>query len=316
LTPGVESGVTNAYNHEYIESYAIAGDVLVADSDGYLIKVNPQTAESNRIGMNDFAIHTVESGEVLSSIAEKYGVKVQTIMWENNMSNANSLRTGQKLLIPPVNGISYSVQSGDTIDKIAKKYEVTPEAIIAQNSLGDTSLSRGQNIFLPGAEPIYVAPVAPVVASRSNTAARSTGVSEIRTVDAPASSAAPTVGKVFIFPTRGSITQGYHSGHYALDIADRSKPPIWASGAGTVVKSSVGTWGGGYGNHVIIDHGNGLKTLYAHMDTVGVNVGDTVGQGDVIGIMGNTGRVYGVTGIHLHWEVWQDGVKQRPGNYY
>jgi len=114
----------------------------------------------------------------------------------------------------------------------------------------------------------------------------------------------------------GSITNGYKAGHYAIDIADRSKPAVWAAGGGTVVKASSGTWGGGYGNHVIIDHGNGVKTLYAHLDSLNVYDGQAVSQGDVIGIMGNTGRVYGATGIHLHWEVIDNGVKKNPTLYY
>lgn len=311
FVPNSALSAQSDYAEGYIGYYDIPGDVLIADDDGYLIKVNPQTNESSRIGMTDFAIHTVESGEVLSVIAEKYGVKAETIMWENNLANANSLRVGQKLLVPPVNGVSYDVGSGETLEKIAAKYQIPVEAIVAQNGLSDTTLAKGQDLFLPGAKPIK-----PVVVASSGSSARSVGSSRVRQVDAANSTDAPAIGKVFIFPTRGKITQGYHAGHYAYDIADRSKPAVWAAGAGTVVKSSVGTWGGGYGNHVIIDHGDGVETLYAHMDTVSVNAGDVVEQGQVIGIMGNTGRVYGVTGIHLHWEVHQNGKKLNPGNFY
>jgi len=303
------------YSDEYISSYALPGDVLVADSDGYLVKINPQTDKSNRVGLTDFAVHTVEEGEVLSLISEKYGVSMDTIIWENNLRSANSLKIGQKLLIPPVNGISYKVKSGDTLEKVAKKYNVKVESIVAQNGFADASIAiKGKTIFLPGAKPI--AP--PVIAdsSRTGTASRSVSVRNVDYSNIPNSSSAPSVGKIFIYPTKGSITQKYFKGHYAIDIADRSKPPIWAAGNGTVVKVSTNTWGGGYGNHVIIDHGNGLKSLYAHMDSVNVTVGQYVTQGDVIGIMGNTGRVYGVTGIHLHWEVIQNGVKQNPMNYY
>ena len=114
----------------------------------------------------------------------------------------------------------------------------------------------------------------------------------------------------------GKISKGYRGGHYALDIADRSKPPVWAAASGTVVTASTGTWGRGYGNYVVIDHGDGIQTLYGHMDSVNVYAGQVVSQGDVVGIMGNTGRVYGVTGIHTHWEVIINGVKVNPINYY
>jgi len=302
------------YSTDYINSYSIAGDVLVTDENGYLVKINPQTDDTHRIGLTDFAVHTVESGETLGIIAARYGVDVKTVMWENNLANANSIRSGQKLLIPPVDGIGYKTGANDTLDKIAEKYDISADAIIAQNNLGEDALiSKGQNLFLPGAIPISP----PVIIGDVNRNIN-TGVA-VRNVDYSNISSAgstPSVGKVFIYPTKGGITQGYHGGHLAIDIADRSKPPIWAAGGGTVSKVSTGTWGGGYGNHVMIDHGNGLVTLYAHMDSVNVSVGQWVNQGDVIGIMGNTGRVYGVTGIHLHWEVIDNGVKQNPVYYF
>lgn len=298
------------FSAEYIEAYAVSGNILVSDEDGYLVKVNPQTDEASRIGMTDYAVHTIESGETLSAIAAKYGVKVETIMWENNIGNANSVRIGQTLLIPPVNGISYKVTNGDTLDKIAKKYNVPAEKIIAQNNIVDNVIQKGQTLFLPDARPIV--PANPVVIGRNGAVTRN----DRAYVNAQPSTAVPAAGKAFIFPTKGKISQGYRGGHYALDIADRSKPPIWAAGGGTVEKVSTGTWGGGYGNHVIVNHGDGVKTLYAHMDTVNVYEGQSVGQGDVLGIMGNTGRVYGATGIHLHWEVWVNGVKQNPLNWY
>ncbi len=296
------------YSDDYIDAYSINGDILVSDDDGYLVKINPQTNKASRIGMTDYAVHTVDSGESLSVIAEKYGVSVKTIMWENNLYNANSLRIGQKLLVPPVDGISYKVASSDNLDKIAKKYKIEKDAIIAQNALSSETLKVGQALFLPGAEPIV-----PVSTVGSTTRA---GASTRDLRNYSNSNATPALGKIFIFPTNGKITQGYKKGHYALDIGNRSKPPIWAAAEGTVVKASSGTYGGGYGNHVIIDHGDGVQTLYAHMSSVGVEVGDTVSQGDVIGVMGNTGRVYGVTGIHLHWECMINGVKEYCGNYY
>lgn len=297
------------YSNDYISAYSLPGDVLVSDEEGYLVKVNPQTADSNRAGLTDYAVHTVESGETLSLIASRYGVKTETVMWENNLGNANSLRIGQKLLVPPVDGVSYKVKSGDNLEKIAKKYKISVESIVAQNGLESETIGKGQSLFLPQAKPLY----STIASSRSTVGSRGAG----RTyTNASPSTSVPATGKMFIFPTRGKLTQGFRGGHYALDIGDRSKPPIWAAGGGTVTKASVGTWGGGYGNHVIIDHGNGVKTLYAHMDSVSVYPGQWVNQGDVLGIMGNTGRVYGATGIHLHLEVIDNGVKRNPYNYF
>ena len=108
-TVGTFNSASMSYNEEYIQSYAIEGNILVADESGYIVKVNPQTETSSRIGLTDYAVHTIESGESLSVIAVQYEVSANSIMWENNLSNANSIRTGQKLLIPPVDGDRKSV---------------------------------------------------------------------------------------------------------------------------------------------------------------------------------------------------------------
>jgi murein DD-endopeptidase MepM/ murein hydrolase activator NlpD len=306
---GTFAPTENGYSSDYLSTYSLPGDVLISDDSGYLVKLNPPTDESSRIGLTDYAVHTVEGGETMSAISKKYTVKVETIMWENNIVNSNSLRVGQKLLIPPVDGISYKVASGENIDKIAKKYSISRDSIIAQNGLNTDSIFKGQELFLPGAKPIQ----APNLVIGRNTAVSRSYRSSI---SASPSTARPDIGKMFIFPTIGNITQGFRGGHYALDIGNRSMPPIWAAAGGTVSKASSGTWGGGYGNHVIIDHGNGVKSLYAHMDSLNVSEGQWVNQGDDIGVMGRTGRVYGVTGIHLHWEVIINGVKVSPIGYY
>ena len=295
------------YSNDYIAAYSLPGDILVTDEVGYLVKINPQTNASNRIGLTDYAVHTVENGETLSQIAEAYGVKVETVMWQNNIGNANSLRIGQTLLVPPVDGVSYKVKGADSLSKIADKYDISVESIIAQNGLADEVIQKGQSLFLPGAKPLYD----PVTIARNTSVSRDTRALS----NAKASNALPAGGKMFIYPTMGKVTQGFHGGHYALDIADTSRPAVWAAGGGTVEKVSTGTWGGGYGNHIIVNHGNGVKTLYAHLGSANVYAGQYVNQGDVIGIMGNTGRVYGVTGIHLHYEVRVNGVKKNPWSY-
>lgn len=284
---------------------------ILADDDGYLTKLNPQTSQTDRSGLTDKYTHKVESGETLSTIAMSYGLKTETILWENGLANANSLKIGQELVIPPVDGVSHKVAKGETLEKVATTFNVEVESISKQNNLIAANVAEGDEIFIPGAKPIITE--ARTSPARVSTATR---VSVGTPVALAGSSAAPVGAKPLIMPTRGVLTQGFHKGHYAYDIADRSMPPIWAAGGGKVTKASSGTWGGGYGNHVIIDHGNGLQTLYAHMDYLTVSVGDTVTQGEVIGRMGRTGRVYGVTGIHLHFEVIKNGVKQVPSDYY
>lgn len=320
----------NAYSHnsfyapelEGMEGIYYGDNLMLASEDGFIPKINPQTEFSDRSAMNGRIIHEVASGETVSTIAEEYGLKTNTVLWENGLAASSTLKIGQKLVIPPVDGVTHVVEKGQDVKKIAAAYNIDAAAIAKQNRLADeATLKTGEAIFIPGAKPLPSA-----TASRDNPARVSsssrvgTNVGSSRLVagsDIGADSgASPAAGKTMIVPTRGKITQGYHAGHYAIDIADTSKPPIWAAMDGTVIKASSGTWGGGYGNHVIIDHGNGLKTLYAHLEYLSVSVGDTVTQGQVIGKMGRTGNVRGRTGIHLHFEVILNGVKKSPSSYF
>jgi murein DD-endopeptidase MepM/ murein hydrolase activator NlpD len=289
----------------------VEGTYLISDQEGYLTKSNPVTLDGERGSMTDRVTHAVATGETVSEIAEKYGLKSETLLWENNIYNPNTIKIGQKLVIPPVNGVSHKVKSGETLEKIAAKYKVEKDLIVEQNQLDGDLLAKGQELFIPGGKSIQ----SPYYNARALPARTGTASRYISNSGLSGTSSAPAPGKIMIFPTRGKVTQGWRWGHYAIDIADVSKPPIWASTGGVVEKATSG-WNGGYGNHVVIDHGNGLKTLYAHLEYYTVSPGQTVSQGQVIGKMGRTGRVYGRTGIHLHFEVIQNGVKQYPGNYW
>lgn len=124
---------------------------------------------------------------------------------------------------------------------------------------------------------------------------------------------AVTVGQLS-FPTIGIITQSFSGNHPALDIGNPEKPGVWAADAGTVILAKEG-WNGGYGNYVKIDHGDGSVTLYAHLEEFYVTEGESVASGQVIGKMGNSGNTQGPTGIHLHFEVRQNGQNLNPSKY-
>ncbi|MFO0780308.1 MAG: M23 family metallopeptidase [Candidatus Gracilibacteria bacterium] len=300
---------------------------LMADQEGYLTKANPQTGAGDRSTMNDFFVHTVASGETISTIAQEYNLKQNTVLWANNLDATSRLKINQQLLIPPVDGVYHQIGKKDTVEKIAKAYSVSGESILKQNGLTTSSpLAVGDEVFVPGGKPLIAdAPTAPKAVGR-DTPARIASTSRINAAADGAilqgSKDAPVGTKPFIFPTRGKITQGFHAGHYAFDIGNADRPAIWSAGAGTVVKVVSGCadvsyrCGGGYGNHVIVDHGNGLQTLYGHMTYPTVSVGQSVTQGEVIGKMGRSGNVRGRTGIHLHFEVRKNGVKKSPADYY
>lgn len=237
--------------------------------------------------------YTVHSGETLDSIANKFDISVDTIKWANNLKS-DLIKPNQVLKIAPVTGIIHKVASGETIYSIAKKYNSNAQNILnfPFNSFEDLdtfSLMAGQTLYVPEGtiepeKPVYqfVASIQAGVQGNSN----------------------------FIWPTSGGITQQPAWYHMALDIANPSQPPVLAADSGTVVYTGCLNWG--YGCHVIIDHGNGYQTLYAHLSSYGVEAGDSVGQGNQIGVMGSTGRS---TGTHLHFEIRSGGVILNPLNF-
>jgi len=283
---------------EYTEQgaeYAIA-DIIT--EDGFLLKPAINSTEGDRTGFSEIFVYTVEPGDTLSTIAAQFNLKKETLMAENNLWNPNSLRVGTKIKILPVDGLSHIVKSGETIDKIAEKYKIEKEAIISQNQLiEEEELMADTMLIIPGAKreaPVYASSTAPA---------------------APVNYSGPAAVGRLIWPTQGKLTQGYHRGHLAIDIGNRAKGPIYAAAGGKVIKAATG-WNGGYGNVIIVDHGNGMQTLYAHNEKLYVTEGQYVEQGQTISWMGNTGRVYGPTGIHLHFEVRIKGVKYNPMNFF
>jgi murein DD-endopeptidase MepM/ murein hydrolase activator NlpD len=244
--------------------------------------------------------YIVQTGDTVSSIAKKFDVSIDTIRWQNDLASIDAIKPGQKIEIPPVTGMMHKVKRGETIYSIAKKYDVDAQQIVNWpfNSYANDevfALAVGQTLVVPNG----VRPAVQLWDPKRYVARR--------TPDAGVVSA---TGQ-FVWPTSGSISQQYVWYHKALDISNKSAPAILAADSGTVV---VAGWpdGYGYGNRVIIDHGNGFQTLYAHMARVSVGVGQTVNRGDVIGGMGATGRS---SGIHLHFEVRQGGVVMNPLNY-
>ncbi|MFA5855507.1 MAG: M23 family metallopeptidase [Candidatus Gracilibacteria bacterium] len=285
-------------------------ETYLSNDQGYLIKNMPlqgdPTFDQNRV---EIVEHTVESGDTLSMIAYKYGLKTTTIQYANpTIGNGNYLKVGQTLKIPPKDGLYIKVASGDTLASVVKKYKGDSDKTKEFNSLADdSSLTKDEEIFIVGGQPVqtYIAQTPSYSGSQGSGYSAPPSVSQYNITPS---------AEGWIRPTIGVITQGSHGNHIAFDICDHSKPPILAAASGTVTEASSGTYGGGYGNHIQIDHGNGYVTLYAHMEEIYVTVGEYVSQGQVIGKMGNTGRVYGATGIHLHFELIYNGQKISPSN--
>ena len=242
-----------------------------------------------------FITYTVQANDNIWAIAQGFGLKAETVLWANpKVENApDLLSVGQNLIIPPVDGIYYTVANGDTVEKLAKKYETTLEKIVGfeGNELEEPyTLATGQKIMIPGGrKPVVPSNYYPMT----------------RVGRAPQN--APTGSGRFAWPTQGVLTQRYWSGHLGIDIANRTGTPIRAADAGYVVMAGRDTWG--YGNQVLIDHGNGYMTRYAHLDHIIVKAGDVVERNQQVGTMGNTGRS---TGPHLHFEIIYNRVRRNP----
>jgi len=238
--------------------------------------------------------YMVKGGDTLATIAKRFDVSVDTIKWANNLKN-DTIKPGQVLKIPPITGVVHKVVSGETVYSIAKKYGVTAQNIVnyVWNDFADQetfALTAGQIIYVPDG----VIKPTPVVNTQF-----------VASIQAGAKGSSN-----FIWPTSGVITQYPIWYHMALDIANPSSPAILAADSGTVTYAGCINWG--YGCHVIIDHGNGYQTLYAHLSRYDVKAGDSVGQGGQIGIMGSTGRS---TGTHLHFEIRSGGNLLNPLNF-
>ena len=257
---------------------------------------NPQTATLVSDKLRDKIIeYSVQVGDTVSSIAEKFNVSQETILWQNDLSKNAKLKEGQTLEILPLTGVSHKVARGETIYSIAKKFSAEPQAIVDfpfNTFVNDEtfSLAVGQLLIIPDGTPPKEAPRPSVFARLTPNAGQVTALG------------------VFVWPASGRISQGFVWYHKGIDIANSSGPEILAADSGTI---RIAGWpdNGGYGNRVVIDHGNGYETLYGHLSHIYVTPGQTVKRGDTIGKMGSTGRS---TGTHLHLEIRRNGVTTNP----
>lgn len=232
--------------------------------------------------------YIVQEGDLLSFIASDYGVSQASIIWANGLKNADSLKPGQTLRIPPISGVVHKVVSGDTAASLAKKYGADADRIIAYNRLPkDGSLSSGDEIIVPDGKLATPSVAGTAKGTAVKVASQFTHL--------------PDLGDYFLKPTTGTITRGgaIH-GRNGIDIANLYGTPILAAADGVVTIADPDGYNGGYGKYVKIVHPNGTETLYAHASKLLVTVGQEVTRGMKIALMGSTGRS---TGNHLHFEV-------------
>lgn len=233
---------------------------------------------------NQIVEYTVQSGDLLSFIASDYGVSVDSIIWANNLVNANSIRPDQVLKIPPVSGIIHKVKSGDTVASIAKKYGATTDKILTFNNIEEgKSLEINKVLIVPDGQmksSIVTRPgTQPAIGNRF--------------------SYLPDLGDYFMIPTQGRLSQGLH-GRNGADKANSCGTPIYAAAEGNATTVDDTGYNGGFGKFIKLAHSNGTETLYSHASKLLIMTGQTIAKGQLIALMGSTGRS---TGCHLHFEV-------------
>ena len=264
--------------------------------------------------------YTVEEGDTVFGIAEKFGLIPETVLWGNYyvlLDNPHQLQAGQELNILPVNGTYHEWQQGEGLNGISSYYGVKPEDIInypANNldiatigDLANPNITPGTWLIVPNGRREYVSWSAPLGVTRENPAyARVLGPGACDAVSGGA------VGYgAFIWPSNKHYLSGFdyapNANHWGIDIAGNEGEGVYATDAGVIVYAGWNNYG--YGNTILIDHGGGFQSLYAHLSGLNVGCGQSVGQGDVIGGIGTTGRS---SGSHLHFEIMTSSYKINP----
>lgn len=263
------------------------GDISVADNEALVSESGPSGTLadiSDTVTTGQISKYKVRKGDSLASIAKMYGVTTNTIVWANDLTSI-SLKEGQDLIILPVSGTLHTVVKGDTLKSIAKKYKADAGEISQFNGIDSGSaLTLGDTIVIPDGEgAIKVSGLKPAV--KGNPFRGGSG---------------PEYVGYYMRPVFGGVkTQGLH-GYNGIDIGVPTGTGLYAAAAGQVIIAKSSGWNGGYGKYIVISHYNGTQTVYGHLSEVLVTEGQTVAQGEAIGLTGNTGKS---TGSHLHFEI-------------
>ncbi|HTX74306.1 MAG TPA: M23 family metallopeptidase [Rectinemataceae bacterium] len=238
--------------------------------------------------MLELRSYTVRKNDSLASVARRFGIAVDTLVSLNGITNARAFRIGTELRIPNMNGLLYRVRAGDSISSIAKRFNLDATRLVDANDLGSAVIKVGQSLFIPGAR-------------------------------LPDAELKRIFGEKVMWPLRGPLTSyfgyrpdpftGVRSFHAGIDIAADPGTQVRAAMDGRV--ADVG-YNPTYGNYIILSHAEGIQTLYGHLTSYSVRIGQVVSQGAVIGLTGSTGYS---TGPHLHFGLYHHGNPVDPLKY-
>ena len=306
INPDMKNIKTPSINSAIVEDEALSTDNL----QGTDSNTNSYISSSDKI-----TTYTVKNGETIGQIATKFGISKNTILYANTNIKNNVLKTGQTLIILPVDGISYTVKKGDTIASIAKAYKADSNDISEYNDISDKDLQIGDKIIVPGG--IIVKKIEPtsVKVVEKEQPNKQEEIKPVSKLEKPESTSPSDItsgngitgGYIWPFPSgTGRVSQRLHDDN-AYDFSAPKGTPIYAVQSGTVLIADDSGYNGGYGLYVVMDFNDGGQAIFGHMSEVKVSAGDVVKQGDIIGLVGSTGRS---TGNHVH--IGYRGGKPNP----
>jgi murein DD-endopeptidase MepM/ murein hydrolase activator NlpD len=305
-------------------SLAAEGD---EDAEGENTAAPPGNCDTSHSTL--YCVYEVQEGDTLSTIAELFGLtsnddvaNYELLVHSNQgeiIDENDPLQIGQKIRVPLYNGSIHTVLSAETLTDIADQYGVTVEEIMSVpvNGLSDAdAIGIGTEILIPNPTrfaPIFV-PDESVAPEEEEDGASEDSSGDSSDGSGAITGGGPTSASGFIWPASGPISSYYGPNHplgIDIDLFNNGGAPVSAAMGGVV------TFAGGnpccsYGYYVVIDHGNGYQTLYAHLSGIAVSTGEVVAQGQYIGAGGSTGYS---TGDHLHFEVQLNGSRVNPVNY-
>jgi murein DD-endopeptidase MepM/ murein hydrolase activator NlpD len=268
-----------------------AGDLTIAAVPFTIV---PKRARSQVVQ------YVVGPGDTVTGIAARFHISADSVLWSNAKleDNPDMLSIGQNLNIPPTSGVLYTVQKGDSIEAIAAKFKANIADILSDPfdqsnhdlKASPPQLTVGAFLMVPGGEKPFV--VRKVIYRSSLPSGAARGTSN------------------FIWPVRACISQLFWARHPGYDLAAPKGTPVYAADSGYV--EVVGWDNTGYGNMILLNHGNNFVTRYAHLSAFNVEAGQSVKKGDLIGRVGSTGHS---TGPHLHFEVIFGGVQRNPAYF-
>ena len=287
-----------------------------AESDAIRRDVNLDTVLPMR-ARTEIVSYTVQAGDNLFSIAERFNLRPETVLWSNRYvlgDDPHFIYPGQQLLISPVDGALHRWSAGEGLNGVAEFYKVSPDEIVnypgnhlAAETLGDyasPNITPGTMLVVPGGKGEFTDWRTPRITREEPATAVNVGPG------ACTGSYDGVVGTLnFRWPVESHTLSGYDyapsANHFGIDLGGEMGDRVKAADNGVVVYAGWNDWG--YGNMVVVDHGFGWQSLYGHLAEVDVICGQEVYAGDVLGSMGDTGEA---DGVHLHFELRSDEYRR------